>query len=141
MVEGAIPDAWKKLSPAVKAALAAAGVSTAVFQIRQGMVIYRVWGGISPEDGRWWSPVNPIAIESLGKGTYRELAGLPDRNTGEWLAIGRLDISAFATGLAWVNTAGSADENVGGLPEIEFASTQAVHAKVRWYSVRMPEPF
>jgi hypothetical protein len=141
VVEGTIPDNWQSLSPAIKAALAAAGVSTAVLQIRDGMKIYRVWGGTSEADGIYWSPIHPMAIEALGKGTYRNLAGLPITNSGKWLAIGDLDISAFATGLATVGLSSSLDGTIGGLPEIKFRSPEAVRAKVDWYSVLMTVPF
>jgi hypothetical protein len=47
VVEGAIPNAWKleNLEKAVVAALAAAGVTASARRIRDGMRIYRVWGG------------------------------------------------------------------------------------------------
>jgi hypothetical protein len=57
VVEGAIPDVWnlENLGKAVVAALAAAGVLVTTLQVRDGMRIYRVWGGRSGPSGRFWS--------------------------------------------------------------------------------------
>jgi RHS repeat-associated protein len=144
VVEGAIPDAWRleNLSKAAVAALAAAGVTASALRIRDGMRIYRVWGGRSGPSGRFWSPIDPLLIEGLGKGTYRNLGGLPVWNTGEWLESGQLDISAFAAGQAWVQVASPLHGTKGGLPEIEFASEEAVDLYVHYrYSILMPERF
>jgi hypothetical protein len=47
--------------------------------------VYRVYGGGSKLYGESWTPVDPLTVEN-----YRDVAGLPDWNTGEFLAIGHL---------------------------------------------------
>ena len=53
---------------------------------RTGATAYRVWGGASGPLGQSWTPIDPrVAPED-----YRDLAGLPNTNTGEYLVIGIL---------------------------------------------------
>lgn len=52
---------------------------------REGEVVYRVCGGESRQDGNSWTPVDPRTVPD-----YRPSAGLPDRNAGDRLVVGRL---------------------------------------------------
>jgi hypothetical protein len=60
-------------------------------------IVYRVWGGASGDNGRSWTPLDPREVElRFGEGSYRDLSGLPDFNTGEFLSIAvLLDVSAI----------------------------------------------
>jgi hypothetical protein len=90
----------------------------------------------------YWTTIDPQLIEALGKGTYRDLGGLPTGNTGEWLEFGELDIAAFAAGQARIQVATSLHGTEGGLPEIKFTSEEAVNLYVHYrYSILMPERF
>ena len=131
-----LPWASEAWSAAVAAALAALGIVAADLALRDNMPIYRVWGGpFAPEDGRSWTPVNPALIETLGPGTYRNLAGLPNRNTGEFLATGYIDLLTLVrtTGTSILEVLASEllDGNEGGLPEIRFLNRADVRANVR----------
>jgi RHS repeat-associated protein len=142
---GTIPDAWQvgSFSEAIKSALAAAGIATGVLTLREGMPVYRVYGGCAPADGRSWTPINPVVIDQfLGSGTYRDLAGLPECNSGTALATGRLSLEALAIGAAETILAPGLDENQGGLPEIRFLTRQEVRAFVRQrHSIPASPPF
>jgi hypothetical protein len=70
--------------------------------------------------------VDPRRIEGLGPGTYRNLAGLPDSNTGESLRTGRLSLAGLAAGAFETQIATAFDGNPGGLPEIRFLTTAEV---------------
>jgi len=50
--------------------------------------VYRVWGGAAGPWGRSWTPVDPRTDPQ----NFRERAGLPDVNTGEYLTVGTLYI-------------------------------------------------
>ncbi len=45
--------------------------------------VYRVWGGGSRMDSDYWTPIDPRTVPN-----YRDAAGLPDWNTGEYLVEG-----------------------------------------------------
>lgn len=71
------------------ALLSTSSVPTAIDTTPEaGQRVYRVWGGLAPEEGGSWTPVDPT---TLGPDRYRVEAGLPDRrNDGTHLAIGIL---------------------------------------------------
>jgi hypothetical protein len=135
-----IPAPWVtgSLSPAVLAALAALGIVAADLALRDSMPIYRVWGGLAPEDGRSWSPIDPRLVETLGPGTYRNLAGLPIENSGEFVATGTINLlTLFRTGategaerILEIVKAGKIGDKVGGLPEIRFINRADVRLNV-----------
>ena len=52
----------------------------------QPRMVYRVWGGLfAPPNGRYWSLQDPRTVPD-----YRNAAGLPAQNTGEFLTTGLL---------------------------------------------------
>jgi RHS repeat-associated protein len=72
-------------------------------------VVYRVFGGVGAKlYGRSWTPVDPRTVKN-----YRDVAGLPNKNTGRYLATGLL---IDKTGVVR-KMADPLDENIGGLPE------------------------
>jgi hypothetical protein len=139
LLPGTIPSEWTRLAPDVRDALLRAGITEAVLRVHPEMKIYRVHGGCSGEKGKSWTPIPPLTIEALGKGTFRDLAGLPDCNTGEWIAEGVMDTQAFVLRLAIATVSSPTDRpggggwglpGIGGLPEIYFFSPQEVDAWV-----------
>jgi len=85
----------------------------------EAITVYRVWGGKSGPFGQSWTDVDPRSISN-----YRDLAGLPNANTGEYLSIGRLINNA---GVSFRNAL-SLDGNAGGLSEVLIpnAETQVI---------------
>jgi hypothetical protein len=78
---------------------------------RQPLTVYRVYGGDSRPAGPYWTTADPRTASN-----YREQAGLPSGNTGEFLATGQLhDFTGVevTSGGAAPNGAGG-----GGWPEI-----------------------
>ncbi len=71
--------------------------------------VYRVWGGGSGPWGQSWTPVDP----RLDIANYRNLAGLPNLNTGQFLSVGLL---VNNDGLR-LRSAVELDCNIGGWPE------------------------
>jgi hypothetical protein len=83
----------------------------------QGMILYRVWGGDSPELGRSWTPINPTMIGSA----YQDLAGLPTVNDGSMLSIGILTNHIGVFPRPAIPLEGSR----GGLPELVVPSPRS----------------
>ena len=82
-----------------------------VDQVNSGQIVYRVWGGgISSEMGQHWTMVDP----QFAGGDYRNLAGLPDWNSGTNITIGRL---IDTTGIV-VGPAAPFHGNAGGWPQV-----------------------
>ncbi len=50
--------------------------------------VYRVWGGRSRMNSDYWTPIDPRTVPN-----YRDAAGLPDWNTGEYLVEGDVQTS------------------------------------------------
>jgi RHS repeat-associated protein len=73
------------------------------------MNVYRVWGGLSGPWGMSWTNVDPRTIPD-----YRNVAGLPDQNTGQFLSEGVLTDPAGVT----VKLADPLHGNIGGLVEV-----------------------
>ena len=73
------------------------------------LLLYRVYGGRAQQIGRSWTTIDPRTVDN-----YRDVAGLPDSNTGENLVTGRV------TNPAGLEHRGALplDGNQGGLPEV-----------------------
>ncbi|MFN3652081.1 MAG: hypothetical protein ACK47B_21100 [Armatimonadota bacterium] len=75
----------------------------------RGIDVYRVWGNKSHPYGRSWTRVNPSDVKN-----YRDSAGLPDVNSGEYISHGRIiDPSGIE-----ITGASPLDGNAGGLDEL-----------------------
>jgi RHS repeat-associated protein len=74
----------------------------------EGQLLFRVWGNESGPFGHSWTPVNPESVAN-----FRDAAGLPNVNSGEWTSVGTLKDT---TGLT-TRDALPLDGNEGGLPE------------------------
>ncbi len=79
--------------------------------VPKGTKLYRVWGGKAGPWGRSWTPVDP---RSIIPGLYRDIAGLPDVNSGQFLSEGTL----LGEGAYFKGPADPLDGNVGGLMEV-----------------------
>jgi RHS repeat-associated protein len=87
--------------------------------ITEGQTVYRIWGGntetpdnsFSEAWGHSWTTVDPRTIEN-----YRNIAGLPDANTGRFISIGTVTDSTGVT----IRKALPLDGNMGGLDEALF---------------------
>ena len=77
--------------------------------LQSGTTVYRVWGGKALEDGRSWTTVNPTTVDN-----YRNLAGLPPENTGQFMSQGVLKNSIGIQ----IKPATPLAGNIGGLPEL-----------------------
>lgn len=99
-------------------------------KVTKGQIIYRVWGGDSPEMGRSWTPADP----QLAGSSYRNLAGLPDGNSGTQITIGRL----IDTVGVIVMPAERIGNNVGGWPEYRLTNPIAQVQVIQRYSVMPP---
>ena len=82
---------------------------TANFVPRDGQIIFRVWGGLSPEFNPSWTPLDP----RLAPDAYRTLDGLPDGNAGTFLTVGKIRNASNIT----VTPGVELDGNIGGWPE------------------------
>ena len=82
-----------------------------------GMRVYRVYGGKAVQMGRYWTPIDPRSVVN-----YRNAAGLPNDNTGEFLVEGLLHSVKNIT----VDAAAPIGSTAGGLIEyvIQSPSTQ-----------------
>jgi RHS repeat-associated protein len=81
-----------------------------LYAAKEGMTVYRVWGGLAGPLGKSWTPINP---DIIGTGLYRDMAGLPNVNDGSRLSIGQLINPAGVR----ILPADSLDGNRGGLTE------------------------
>ena len=70
--------------------------------------VYRVFGGGSPQYGWSWTPVDPRTVPN-----YRDAAGLPPENSGEFLVQGTVRTSQIQE----IRLARPIPPNRGGLPE------------------------
>ncbi|MDP9386714.1 MAG: PA14 domain-containing protein [Actinomycetota bacterium] len=111
----------------------------------QGQLVYRVFGGSTPADGSFWTPVNP---HSLGPGTgttsYRNRAGLPDENPGTFVVVGRLTRSSCVvrSGRAAAYTSRKYGKTFqGGLPEYLIPDPFASGCVVEIRRYRVDPPF
>lgn len=88
------------------------GIATALTGALKGStgyeLIYRVHGGLAGQFGRSWTPIDPRTVPN-----YRNAAGLPDSNTGDFLTQGHL---IDRVGVE-VRNALPLDGNRGGLTE------------------------
>lgn len=101
-VLGEAAIAVKETEAAVEATEAASRVAT------EGEDVYRAWGGAAKSDGHSWTPIDPDSVSN-----FRDAAGLPNANTGEWTSVGTLK---SANGVQ-VRSALPLDGNAGGLTE------------------------
>lgn len=81
----------------------------------EASTVYRVWGGAARPWGRSWTDVNPLTVKN-----YRNLAGLPQTNTAQYMTIGKLRRGPVSTHPAY-----SLDGNVGGLHEVEIPDSRS----------------
>ncbi|MBI4667866.1 MAG: hypothetical protein HY747_01575, partial [Elusimicrobia bacterium] len=133
-------------------------------QVEEGMIVYRVYGppGLTPEENitrlyrRSWTNLDPRIAHFLvptnpnvgPKSLYRILAGLPNANTGECLAIGELVIKQED----FIKPADVATQRApdpddyrwqeGGWPELVILnSTLRVRVRPGHECIRMNPPF
>ena len=95
-----------------------------------GQKVFRVWGGSadplvrrSGPNGNSWSPIDPSTVTN-----YRDVAGLPDVNTGRFVSEGIINnLTGIITRSAW-----ELDGNAGGLLEyvIPYPETQVTLTNV-----------
>lgn len=71
--------------------------------------LYRVYGGEAKAEGWSWTTVNPNTV-----GNYRDAAGLPNVNTGQFVLEG----TAKKSDIMKTRSALPLDGNKGGLPEV-----------------------
>jgi hypothetical protein len=77
----------------------------------RGATVYRGYGGNAEANGRYWATRDPRAVPN-----YRSKAGLPDKNSGRFLAKGTLrDTTGVEEGVAT-----SLDGNPGGEVELKI---------------------
>lgn len=76
----------------------------------EGTTVYRVWGDGAEAWGRSWSTVDPRTVSQ----NYRDLAGLPNQNTGRFISEGRLNNNQGII----AKPADPLHGNAGGWPEI-----------------------
>ena len=94
-----------------KAAEESLDAAEAAYVPKVGDKVYRVWGDGSKIGGRSWTPENPLYSSN-----YRNVAGLPNENSGENIAQGVLnDVSGIK-----VKAATALDGNEGGWIEYEI---------------------
>jgi len=86
-----------------------------------GTVVYRVWGGKSGAWGPSWTTQSP----NLAGNAYRNLAGLPSGNTGQFVSTGVLTNPGA---VQVVTSASSLHGNAGGWPEIVMQPAAAEKA-------------
>jgi RHS repeat-associated protein len=94
----------------LREAAAARGLA-AETTVVQGARVYRVWGDGSPAAGPSWTTVDPRTVAS-----YRNVAGLPNDNSGRFLSAGSLQNTQGVT----LRAADPLHGNVGGLPELRI---------------------
>jgi hypothetical protein len=80
-------------------------------QQNQPVTVYRVWGGGSPPNGKYWTTLNPLSNTQ----NYRNLAGLPTENTGEYMTTGTL---VEQTGVQYGTATGLPNGTTGGWPQV-----------------------
>jgi hypothetical protein len=99
-------------------------------EITEGMTVWRVWGGRSNPEGHSWTFIAPTTLEN-----YRDAAGLPIWNTGEFVSEGILVDTTRVT----IKSADPFHGNKGGLPELLIPNPTT---QVRLKSVTMVDtPF
>jgi RHS repeat-associated protein len=84
---------------------------------KDGMSVYRVWGGQSGPWGQFWTPIDPSTIGSF----YRDFAGLPAVNDGTKLSTA---VIIDPRGII-ARPAAPLDGNRGGLPEFQVPNPRA----------------
>ena len=84
------------------------------------ITVYRVFGGESPGLGKSWTPINPGSVTN-----YRNLAGLPNVNTGRFVIQGTVKES----NILLKRSALRADGNIGGLPEFIIENPEKIKLK------------
>jgi RHS repeat-associated protein len=107
----------------------AAKIPSVIKAAEEGQAVYRVWGNASGPFGHSWTPVNPGTVAN-----FRDAAGLPNVNSGEWTSVGTL---TDATGVVG-RDALPLDGNVGGLPELLVPNARTQIAPR--YSIRNDPP-
>ena len=85
------------------------GILSSTNKPKGGDQVYRVFGGESGPHGRSWTRTNPGSVNN-----YRDAAGLPDSNTGQFVAEGRLKNTKGVT----QRDALPLDGNKGGIDEV-----------------------
>lgn len=112
---GAVQSAFTPIEVAGASALARgtgalvnAARSGAAAGTAEGPTIFRVYGEKNNPMGQSWTPTDPRSVSN-----FRDAAGLPDVNSGRFVAEGKLMDSSGVT----VRSALPLDGNKGGLPE------------------------
>ena len=85
-----------------------AGAGRSAIRSIRPQTVYRVFGGGSSGYGRSWTPVNPNSVRN-----FRNAAGLPNQNTGQFVARGTVRPSNIQVR----KPADPLNGNAGGLPE------------------------
>jgi RHS repeat-associated protein len=84
-------------------------------EVPDGIKVYRVYGEKNRPLGASWTPVDPRTVDN-----YRDVAGLPNVNSGRFVVEGRL---VDARGVV-SKTADPLDGNRGGLPELVIRNAE-----------------
>ena len=79
--------------------------------------VYRVYGGAATMNGEFWTPIDPRSVSN-----YRQVAGLPNSNSGEFLAIGCITEDTEVIR----GSAASFDGNIGGLLEYQIPNRDVI---------------
>ncbi|MEW6113962.1 MAG: pre-toxin TG domain-containing protein, partial [Thermodesulfobacteriota bacterium] len=90
-------------------------VSGAIGPGREGTTVYRVWGDEAGAWGRSWTDVDPRTVSD-----YRNVAGLPNQNSGRFVSEGVLQNTRGIT----LKPADPLHGNTGGLSEIVIPNPQ-----------------
>jgi len=95
---------------------AEAAAQVAAGEARAGQTVYRVWGGGSRAWGSSRTRVDPRTVAN-----FRNVAGLPGANTGQYVSVGRL----VGTEGVQVRGALSLEGNIGGLDELLIPNAES----------------
>lgn len=86
----------------------------------EGTKLYRVWGDDAGPWGKSWTTVDPRTVDG-----FRNLAGLPDKNTGRFLSEGILIDSSNTIVKSADALMSSRGVRPGGLPEVVVPNAEA----------------
>lgn len=102
---------------------------------RTGVVVYRVWGGLAGPFGKYWTTLDPRRNPEL----YRDLAGIPHSNTGQFLEIGVLrDATGVIIGFG-VPLNPAVGGTVGGWPQL-FIPMPGAQVQILEHKVDLAPP-
>ena len=109
--------------------------ATGAQRISSPVTVYRVWGGASGPLGPSWTPIDP----RVDAANFRDLAGLPNVNTGQYLAIGILKDYKGAVALPAAPMPRGTGGTTGGWPEIIVPSPGS-QIQIINHKINLPPP-